>query len=104
MQFGLETFDENGRSNNTGFFISSVKFIFLDHDTLNATYQFESKDGMQLKFLYIRTDKVPGKETYKYVSIRLSGNSIVVTPAPKRPTDAYGSLRTGGYLMVYYGV
>lgn len=103
MKYGLETFDKNGVSNNTGFFVTSVRFIYLDHSIKNATYPFEPKEGMQLKFLYIRTNNIPTSATVQFRRIYSKDNSIIVEPSPNRPTDAYGSLRTGGYIMVYYG-
>lgn len=103
MKYGLETFDKNGVSNNTGFFITSVRFIYLDHSITNAQYSFEPKEGMQLKFIYIRCNNIPQNANVQYRKVYSLNNSIIVEPAPKRPTNAYDDLRTGGYIMAYYG-
>lgn len=102
MQYGLETFDKNGVSNNTGWFISSGKLIYLDVGVTNAVYTFEERQSMQLKFIYLSYMNMASSSNGQYRKVYVSNNSIIVEPANK-PTAGFGSfLATGAYILAYF--
>lgn len=103
MQYGIETFDARGVSNNSGFFISSGRLIFLPEGMDSAVYNFEYRQGMQLGFLHITYVNVNSPKRPKYRKIYVANNSIVIEPV-YNPNfgDSKQKIAVGAYLFVYY--
>lgn len=102
MKYGLETYDKNGISNNTGFFISSGKLIYLEEGVNSAVFPFEVREGMQLKFIYISYITKSKSRPNKYRKIYVANNSIVVEPAREPFWTYHQSWAVGAYIFAYY--
>lgn len=102
MRYGLETFDKNGISNNTGLFISSGKLIYLGEGVDRAVFPFKVRDGMQLKFIYLSFINKSNLGYKKYRKIYVSNNSIVVEPAERPYWTYHQCSATGAYILVYF--
>lgn len=102
MKYGLETFDKNGVSNNTGLFISSGKLIYLDAGVTNAVYTFEARQSMQLKFIYLSYMNKAFSSNGQYRKVYVKNNSIIIEPANK-PSGKFGDyFASNAYILAYF--
>lgn len=101
MRYGLETFDKNGVSNNTGFFISSGKLIYLDEGVNSAVFPFEVREGMQLKFIYLSYMNKAFSSNGQYRKVYVKNNSIIIEPA--KPSGKFGDyFASNAYILAYF--
>ncbi len=82
MSYGFATWDGSGNYNNNGLqAVNVVGYVRIDENTLNATFTFNLPTGTSLRFLVMPDSSTDGTGDNRR-RIYVSGNAVVVEPAP----------------------
>lgn len=88
MQWGVQTWDGNGRPNNYGVRpVSVLGMISLSSGQTSGTYQFQVPDGYKIGF----TQSLAGSSVGIGRRITKSVNSINISPATAAGPDNYSA-------------
>lgn len=88
MGWGIGTWDGAGNPTNKGLVaVNVVGYVSVAAGVLNATYGFNVPAGRTLRFLVAPNDNTDGTGDNRRI-ITVSGNNIVIGPAPNNVSGA----------------
>ncbi|MDH2066897.1 hypothetical protein [Pantoea sp. GD03673] len=101
MAYGFGTWDASGNYSNNGLIpVNILGYFRIDENILNATFNFSIPAGFTLRFVVMpdsSTDGVGDNRRRIYVS----GNSIIVEPAPNNVSGTDRFPLNAMYIMGY---